>query len=234
MLLTSRASKGCVLAALLGVSSVGASEVLPPITATYVVERLRAEAATPSSFQWQLHRSASCVIANDSDSRVSEQWMRDDQGRIWYKRIFHKERKVIEYQPAELRIGGVEAKWNRIASVVDPAELQLMTLQPSTDSFDGRPVSLYRGVRSGMPWEISWLAEQQLPVRIKIEREGGRYLLQLRKLSVGTANAEAFGCKGNDLQGYDAIDFADIGDRQGDPFIEGLMKYEGFSHGHSH
>jgi hypothetical protein len=232
MLPTTLAAKLRWLSVLMIVSCVVVSEELPSITATYVVERLERGKAAPSSFQWQLHRSASCVIANDSDSRVSEQWNRDEQGRIWYKRIFHKERKVIEYQPADLKIGGVEARWNRIAAVIDPAELQAMTLQSESGTFDGRSVSVYRGLRQGAQWEIAWLAGEQLPERIRIEGEGGRYLLQLRKLTIETTDAVS--CRSGDLAGYETIDFADIGDRQGDPFIEGLMKYEGFSHGHGH
>jgi hypothetical protein len=208
-----------------------AFDALSPLTATYVVERPRRDESRSQTFAWQLHRSASCVVANDSESRVSEQWSRDPEGRIWYKRIFHREKKVIEYQPADLRLGGVDAKWSRIASVIDPAELESMSLKAERQTFEGRSVSVYHGLRDGMQWEVAWLTGEQLPVQVRIQGERGHYSLRLQKLEAANASAAPM-CSASDVQGFETIDFADIGDRHGDPFIEGLMKYEGFSHGH--
>lgn len=212
------------------VFSAAASE-LPPITATYRVERKQGDAAGVATFEWKFRRSPSCVAADDERALVSEQWQRDEQGRIWYKRIFHKEKKVIEYQPADLGIGGVESKWSRIASVLEPAELEGMKLQEQTAGFEGRTVSVYRGTRQAKSWEVQWLAAEQIPARISVGEQGSPGYYSLSLLSLSRGNADASIC-GADLTNYETIDFADIGDRQGDPFIAALMKYEGFSHGH--
>jgi hypothetical protein len=214
------------------VFSAAASE-LPPITATYRVERKQGDAAGVSTFEWTLRRSPSCVAADDERARVSEQWRRDDAGRIWYQRIFHKEKKVIEYQPADLGIGGVESKWSRIASVIEPAELDGMQLQEQTVGFEGRTVFVYRGTRQTKLWAIQWLEAEQIPARISVGEPGEPGYYSLALLSMRRESSDLNFC-GGDLTSYETIDFADIGDRQGDPFITALMKYEGFSPGHRH
>lgn len=201
-----------------------------PLMATYRLETTSKSEAAARSLQWQLRRAAGCVVVSDDQGRVTERWDRDAQGRIWYRRIFHVEKKVIEYQPADLRMAAVEAEWARIAGIIDPRELQQLTLQPTSSTFEGEVVATYRGMRAGVPWEIGWLATEGIPERIVVRGPGGDSTLRL--ITKEHSPAQAGVCDIPGLTDYDTIDFADIGDRHGDPFIERLMKYEGLMHGH--
>lgn len=202
----------------------------PPLVAAYRLETRETgpNDAPARSLTWELRRASKCVVVSDAERRVTERWDRDEQGRIWYRRIFHEERKVIEYQPADLRLGGMEARWAPIASVIDPAELGELVRDVRTEVFQGQEVAVYRGLRRGVPTEIGWLAAESIPERIVLEGKIGTSTLRLISIEPSAAQV----CGRLDFDGYETIDFADIGDRHSDAFLERLMRYEGFGHGH--
>lgn len=224
--------------AFLGLSSTHAAcyaeSDLPPLTATYRLETHTGESGRSEpdraarSLTWELRRARDCVLVSDAAGRVTERWDRDDQGRIWYRRIFHSERKVIEYQPADLNLSHLATQWATIASVIDPRELDQLTRAQGADNFRGLDVNVYRGTRGGLPTEIGWLPSEVLPERIVVEGKNGTSTLRL----INVERDAHQNCEPLDVSSYDTVDFADIGDRHNDPFLERLMRYEGFAHGH--
>lgn len=210
------------------VNAVAAAEgVLLPLIATFENAAWAADRPAP---RWELRRGVNCVVAIDEASGVAERWMRDPDGRLSYQRVFPDAAKIIEYQPVDLALGGVEDEWARIASVIDPQELgELNLLSEPMETQLGRAI-VYRGSRKGAQWEVQWLAAIGIPARIQIERAGGAstlVLVHLERPDKGDLVCELPGARS-----YEYIDFADLGDRHGDPFIDRLMHQDGLFSGH--
>lgn len=205
-----------------------AQERLPAIIATY---SQAGEGSNGESLTWELRRGADCVLATNSKSGISERWQRDEEGRVWYRRIFHAEEKIVEYQPTDLRLGNVDREWTRIASVLEPRVLQALELQSHRPQVHGRDASVYRGTRDGNGWEVWWLAAEEIPARVRISTAAGASVLQLIKLDLVEVNSAI--CDAPNTAHFELIDFADLGDRHGDAVIESMLKRQG-NLGHRH
>jgi hypothetical protein len=203
-------------------SPVSAESSLPAISAVFslAVENTRLEPRT-----WELRRGASCVLTLDASSSVSERWRRDSAGRLWYQQIFPTEKKIVEYQPTDLALNKIERQWSRVASVLDPRELQQFSRQPQRTDVHGRAADVYIGKRDGNEWEVWWLSAESIPARVRITTPTGVSVLQL--VSLGELHREAADCELPSTADFEHIDFADLGDRHGDPVIETLMKRAG-------
>lgn len=205
-----------------------AHERLPAIVATY---SQAGEESSSEPVTWELRRGADCVLATNGKSGISERWQRDEEGRVWYRRIFHSEEKIVEYQPTDLRLGNVDREWTRIASILDPEVLQTLELQAHRPQLHGRNASVYRGTRDGESWEVWWLAVEEIPARVRISTAAGASVLQLVKLDLVEFDSAI--CDAPSTAHFESIDFADLGDRHGDPIIESMLKRQG-SLGHKH
>ena len=90
----------------------------------------------------------------------------------------------------------------------------------------GHRAAVYRGTLDGVSTELGWIAELQLPARVERRVGDDRQELRLTGLEQGEAAAMRFMTR-EQLQAYESIDFADLGDRHGDPFVERVMNHGG-------
>jgi hypothetical protein len=186
------------------------------IPANYELKVTRAGQTSTSRFV--LVREEDRVEVQDLASGVVERWQRDAGGRLFYLRIFKADRKAIEFQPADLAMAGVTDRWDLVRSVVSPAlrdELQYRGQR----RFRGRTAESFRGTRDDLTTELLWLADLEVPARVVRKRDGERSTLELTALEHGLAAAQRF-LPRDELQQYEHIDFADLGDRHGDPFVQ--------------
>ena len=179
-------------------------------------------------FAWTLERTDTEVIVQDSLQGTEERWQRDESGRIWYSRVFHDEKRVLEFSPADFKRMGPN-KWEQISSVIDPAALASLRAEPKQEVLD-RLTTVYRGKLNGQEIEIWWLEQERLPALVRKRDRNGTQTMRLVTLS--TMQDDVLSRGRVDLSGYDILDFADIGDRHDDPLIEQLMKHEGIRTGH--
>lgn len=215
-----------VTSALLLWAAVATSE---PVAATYM---LRVSAGSEQrAAEFLLVRTDQVVEVQDKASGMVERWERDPSGTIFYSRIFLDAGKVIEFQPADFSSAGVSDSWETIRSVLPIASLQELTARGHGRTLDVR-TDLYRGEVDGTKVSVAWIADIGLPA--KVERKGAaeRSRLQLISLATGSA-ALAYLAPRVRTDSFEHIDFADLGDREGDPVIEGLLAQSGLAL-HSH
>lgn len=205
----------------------------PPIHAEYESDLTYATedgVAMTRTSAWTLERGQDYVIVKNPQRNVEERWVRDDGQRVWYTRIFHTERRVLEYAPADLKLTGGISNWGQIQSIIDPQALA--TLHEVTDASiaPGEAGVTYRGEHNGQSVELRWLVREQLPSYIRKQDRRGVQTMKL--LSVRDIAPDQPKARDATYAGYDILEFSDIGDRHHDPFIERLVKSDGVFAGH--
>ena len=85
--------------------------------------------------------------------------------------------------------------------------------------------TIYRGEQDGKQVEVHWLERESLPALIQKRDHAG--VQTTRLLSIQSSGQVATASPKPNFDGYDVVDFADIGDRHHDPFIERMTRFEG-------
>jgi len=80
--------------------------------------------AQPRSGEWYLWRNDNRVEIRSGSGQIGEIWRRDDQGRISFLYVEPAHKRGIEYTAIDLRLIGNSRPWERLASIIDPAELE--------------------------------------------------------------------------------------------------------------
>jgi hypothetical protein len=208
----------------------GALDTAQPIRAQYhsELERVDSEGEpTTRTLDWQFERAGEYVEISAPSEHRAEQWTRDATGRVWYARTFHTERKVIEYQPSDLALGGISGSWDQIRSVIDPRLLAGLERTTTVQEIAGHRAVLYRGREREVETEVWWIEDLGIPGLVS--RRGRRTGSTLRLIGVSSIADRA---APRPPQDYELIDFSDLGDRHHDEFVERLMKYDGLWFGH--
>ncbi len=167
----------------------------------------------------------------DKASGVVERWERDPSGKIFYSRIFLDAGKIIEFQPADFASAGVTDNWETISSILPVASLQELTARGHGRTL-GMRTDRYRGEVDGAKVSVAWIADINLPAQIERKGTAARSRLQLTSLERGSAASVSLATQ-DQLDSFERIDFADLGDREGDPVIESLLAQSGLAL-HSH
>lgn len=185
-----------------------------------VKRRTATEAEVRCRWFWYLWRSESVVETLESHGNTGEAWRRSRTGEVTgYERLFHVDRKLIEYVPGDLAAVGAAPDWTRLASVVDPSQIGTALTKRGEDVFAGVPVEIWSGESGGVTLEVRWCPEWAVPVRI-VRTQGGEILeFDLRDARAAGATPWSRPKSGR----YDRVDFADIGDRTTDPFFRRLI-----------
>ncbi|MCG8613437.1 MAG: hypothetical protein MI864_23245, partial [Pseudomonadales bacterium] len=118
------------------------------------------------------------------------------------------------------------ARWEKLASLIDPQLLQGLKLLSSTQLKCG-VLEHYSGVMNGQVMSVNWLPHLQIPVSMTWQQPRETLNYQLTKVGEG---ASAFVAT---VQNYNATDFADIGDNESDPFLVKMINLGYVEHAHS-
>jgi len=163
-----------------------------------------------------------------SDERV-EYRLAGEPVRIWEKGgdgVFHREvfiaeGRIVSYAPGDLRALGRSAEWAQLNHLVDPALREQLLEQRTTKvtaAHDAR-AQRYRGDAHGVPVQLDWLEDADLPSRFRSGKGRTAYVLELRSLERRPAE-QAFTA----TDGLREIDYADIGDMELDPFARRYIR----------
>lgn len=178
--------------------------------------------------EWRLWRDHDRLVSERPASGTGEVWQRDGQSLI-VTRLFHAHRRGVEYQPGDMGLIDAAPGWQRQALVVDPEVLRRLSEDASAGD-QGAPRLRYSGVIEGARWEITLRPDLMLPTQLSVQR-GER----LERITLVDAHALADApWQPTPSRDYEMIDFADLGDRERDPFVIALQAAEGGAHGHAH
>lgn len=217
--------QGCATARL--PTTVATAQDPPPPVAAAFRTRLQHEGRQETS-EWRFWRSESRVQREDLQSRTGELWQRDG-ATIFHTLFFHGERRGVEFEQADLQMTGSGTSWEQHAHIVSPALLQ--RLRPGrTGTTRATPYQDYAGKVDGIQWRVRMRTDLMVPVSIE-QRSDDRVLrielIEAHPLAQAPWSPPA-------TAEYGMVDFADLGDHERDPFVQGLQAYMGLGHGHAH
>ena len=220
LLHTGVASADSVTTATTATTAITTSEpsAYQPLAARYQETR-RAAGAHKKSVDWYFTRKNNQVETARGDS--AEVWQRDERGELTLTRVFHQDRKLIQYTPGELRTQGLQKDWSALNSVIDPRRLATLK-QVGNVSFLGRPASRYTGKLGEEKIEVVWLTKEAIAARVIRSGRDGNVSLELKELRASPAARWPQASLARADQ-YAFLDGADLGDMEYDPFVQRVL-----------
>ncbi len=175
---------------------------------------------------WRFWRDSQQISIETPQLGMGELWQRDGQTMI-HRKLYHDDQRAIEFQNDDLRILDSTPSWQKLALLIDPKLLEQLTAS-AIDQSDGYPVRDYAGTVAGTQWHIILRMDIGLPVLI--ERQQGDFSEHTELLlayELGNAPWQP-----TSTNGYDIIDYADLGDKESDPFVIKVQSQMGHVHHH--
>lgn len=204
---------------------------LPAAAAEYVTTRhSRGDRGASEATQWRLWRSTDRVTTENLSARTSEVWQRDGSA-LFHQQLYHEDRRGIEFQPGDLQLlSAGEPSWPKQCLALDPQLLTQLTLdkQGWTGGHDSYPYRRYTGQIEGFGWTVILRIDLMVPALVERKRPGFVERTEL-KAAYPLVSAPWQPTGSDD---YELIDFADLGDREDDPFVVKVERSLGHSHAH--
>lgn len=180
-------------------------------------------------YQWRFWRAADRVETHNLQDNSGEIWEKAADGSVTYQRVFHDQRQVIEYLPGDLKAIGAEPDWSGITTLLNQAMLASLAAEGREDIL-GRPGIHYTNNNPDSPLEIIWLEQEQLPAMIKRTEHGHTLITRMTALYPLAQSPWPY----QRSDDYRYTDFADIGDKENDPFIKSILPKIKRGHSHAH
>lgn len=199
----------------------------PAVAARFELRVIPAAGASPPPQTWLLWREPNRVETRLPDGG-GERWWRNARGDVHHQRLFHTQRRLIEYTPVDLRALGAAPAWERLAHLIDPALLGGVLKRIDTATALGRPAVRYRGRVRGVRHEVLWLVRERLPARMQLRYHDRTVTVRLKEIHPMDRSP----WPRTDTDTYLATDYADIGDDEADPFLRHLLNDAGPAHAH--
>lgn len=211
-------------------ASVSANASFTPLAARFIETRQHSDESA-SMRDWFFSRSETRIETAQED--YTEIWGKDERQEITLKRVFHGDRKVIEYTPGQLRAERRLKEWTRLAQMLDGRLLERLRQKGKTTILN-QPALRYVGRVGEERIEIIWLPLQAIPAKlIRIQGED-IYTLELKEL-YQTPESSWPTADPKQIDAYEWIDGADLGDREYDPFVRKVLGMDaGRPGGHVH
>lgn len=186
------------------------------------------------STDWYLWRQADVVETANVLAGQGSIWQRLGADGYRHQRIFHGDRRVVEYLPNELKTRHAEPDWEKLGSLISPQLLGELR-QIGRKTLFGQPAVRYVGRAGGQQIDLWWLEKARLPARLQMVSAGHRMSMSLKDLHAGAPASWPTAWPRADehkLADYGLLDAADFGDMENDPFVAKIMQADG--HGHTH
>jgi len=186
----------------------GPSDTPVPLSA-----RLRVQVSLPARpvvhQVWHFHRDATQVAL--LKGAIDEVWHRDPRGQVSFERVFHDDRRAVDYSAGELATLGVSTDWAALSSLVDPQLLRGLRVMSRRGTGPAERL-VFAGRVAGEQYWIEWRPSLQLPQRmIRTERGGRRTELVLeRQVTLAPVGWPVPGARSGDYLRLDAADFGDM------------------------
>jgi hypothetical protein len=215
---------GVLLATVKGGAAEEARPTPPQLPAVACAFAFSVHSHAPSvphpSREWYLWRQPERVERQDVQRGESEIWRRGQDGQVFYERVFHRDKRIIEYVPGDLRALGKYLHWQQLSSVIDPLWLQNTLQRTGTTEVLGRRALRYQGQVHGVTLEIVWLEAEQLPALVRQVYPDREEVLRLTEIHPVD---QAPWARVHTTH-YQRTDYADLGDMHNDPFVRRIQQ----------
>lgn len=168
---------------------------------------------------WELWRDASRIEIRDGEGGMGELWIRNPDGLLSYHRLFHGEQRSIDYTEGDLRSLHHQSKWQLLGEVVDIEGLRAALKHTGTEDILDRSADRFQGQIEGVDIEVLWLESERLPARVRQTYPDRVVTLTLKAVQP----AQDAPWEPTTLRDYQRTDYSDIGDREEDPFLQGML-----------
>ncbi|WP_445366544.1 hypothetical protein ACH5Y9_14440 [Methylomonas sp. BW4-1] len=205
---------------------------LPAVAAEFVTTRTGAEheqdehQALPTEVSWRFWRDSQQITIERPQLGVGELWQRDGQELI-HRKLYHQDQRAIEFQAGDLRMLDITPSWQKLALLLDSQLLDKLTAE-EIEWTDGIPTREYSGKVTDTEWHLVMRLDLALPALI--ERQQGEFTERTELLQAYSLSAAPW--QPTPIDSYDVIDFADLGDKESDPFVIKVQAQMGHEHHH--
>jgi hypothetical protein len=176
--------------------------------------------AQEQTHEWYLWRQPHLLETQAIKGETGERWELSKSGQISYLQIFHKENRIIEYTTGDLRALQSHPDWLKLACVIDPTFLKTKLRLHGSVKALGRQTQRYTGRVEGMEFEVLWLEKEKIPALVRRTVAEYQETVQLKELyALGQSPWPR-----KPISGYVHIDYADLGDKESDPFVRSLRQ----------
>lgn len=193
-----------------------------------ITENHRQEPET-ANYRWRFWRSPTYVQTYNLQDDTGEAWTKSPSGEIGYQRLFHAQQQSIDYLPGDLKAIGSALDWPMLASLLNREMIKDLACSDDVDALD-RQIQRCHTRSEPEALQLVWLTQEQLPASITLMEHEHR--LTTRLLAAYPLAKSPWVQPSSDH--YRQIDFADIGDKENDPFIKSILSKlkGGASHHH--
>lgn len=198
----------------------GTIETLPAIACHF--ETTMAVSGSPDKKQvreWYMWRQPSQIETRELADDTGEIWRLGRGDQVSYQRVFHKDKRVVEYSTGDLRALNRYPNWRRLASVIDPSLLKNKLKLTGKSEALGQEALRYQGQLGGVEFEVWWLEREQIPALVRQVYPDREVVLRLKAVSPLSKSA----WPREQVDGYASIDYSDLGDKQSDPFVRRIQ-----------
>lgn len=196
----------------------------PDVIATYKSEVV-ARGHKPQVTLWTLERRPDRVEIRELKHDTGEIWRRDQAGNISFERVFHKQRRIVDYTASDLRSLESYPSWQRISEIADAQLFGSALKRAGSTRALGKTAERYKGRSGELDIEIIWLTNERLPYKVKQRSPNQRTELTLTRLAPLNGSRES-----EPTSSYTRLDYADLGDGPSDPFFKQLSEYAEHKH----
>ncbi|WAK02315.1 hypothetical protein [Methylobacter sp. YRD-M1] len=208
------------------------SENLPKVAAEYMTTREVEEHehehqdVVADSVAWRFWRNGQQIVIERPQLGLGELWQRDGKTLI-HRKLYHADRRAIEFQEDDLRMLEIKPSWQKLALLVEQKVLEQLSAG-DVEWSDNHPIREYEGKIGDSQWHIVMRMDLGLPVLIDREHDGMSEHTEL----LNTYELNAAPWQPTPTNGYEIIDYADLGDKEYDPFVIKVQSQMGHDHHH--
>ena len=194
-------------------SSIHIPLVLTPLNAQFETIECGEPCKKPKISTWWMWRTPTQVELKKANSHNSERWTWENN-HVTYQFLMHEERKVIEYSSVDLKMLNMtidNSKWQEVTNLVLQKDLARMQNKHLKRQHKGLALMQYDGKIQGIKSRVVWIPSLQIPLQMTYFYPKQKITINLvsqdTQMTTGAINEQA-------LDGYQRIDFADIGDME--------------------
>jgi len=195
-----------------------ASGQLPAIAAEFETVITANDGQPPQYYHWRFWRSARLIETHNLYDNSGEIWSLSADGKMGYEQVFHQQKQVIEYVPGDLNAIGLLLDWSSLATLLNPA-MSASLLANGREIVLGRSAVHYQSHHADPLLEILWLEYEQIPALIKRTESSKSITTRITALYPLAQSPWPYQRSGD----YHHTDFADLGDKESDPFIQSIL-----------
>lgn len=169
-------------------------------------------------YRWYFWRADNHVETRNPQDNSSEVWTKLANGQVEYANVFHDAKQSIDYSAVDLEMIGETPNWTKTTLLLSPDMLATLVSDGDVALFNQKAIH-YKTTLPNTVFEVTWLPDRQIPAMIKREENGQTMTTTIHVLET---TEKAMWSRSEALDYYHTV-FADIGDKESDPFIKSVL-----------